>query len=142
MSYATLQKNLEKIIKERNYQITELERKAGLKKNNIYNILKGISKKPSAELLQAVADALGVTVKDLYNPTAETRNYLNEDDFALIEKILKNVIEEIRNLDLKVTEVDLVNVVLEVFNYSKPDSQKELDKKFINWILQQRVHKK
>lgn len=142
MSYATLQKNLEKIIKERNYQVTELERKAGLKKNNIYNILKGISKKPSAELLQAVADALGVTVKDLYNPTAETRNYLNEDDFALIEKIIKNVIEEIRNLGLKVTEVDLVNVVLEVFNYSKPDSQKELDKKFINWILQQRVHKK
>ena len=81
MSYTTLQKNLEKIIKDRNYQITELERRAGLKKNNIYNILKGISKKPSAELLQAVADALGVTVKDLYNPSVETRDYLNNDDF-------------------------------------------------------------
>ena len=36
--YKTLKaydKNLEKIIKDRNYQITELERKAGLKKNNI-----------------------------------------------------------------------------------------------------------
>ena len=32
MSYTTLQKNLEKIIKDRNYQITELERRAGLKK--------------------------------------------------------------------------------------------------------------
>ena len=51
MSYTTLQKNLERIVKDRNYQITELERKAGLKKNNIYNIIKGISKKPSAELL-------------------------------------------------------------------------------------------
>lgn len=142
MSYTTLQKNLEKIIKDRNYQITELERRAGLKKNNIYNILKGISKKPSAELLQAVADALGVTVKDLYNPSAETTDYLNNDDFELMEKVLKNIIEEVKNLKLKVTEVDLVNIILEVFNYSKPDPKKELDRKFINWILQQRIQKK
>ncbi|WP_342278549.1 helix-turn-helix transcriptional regulator [Candidatus Tisiphia endosymbiont of Myopa tessellatipennis] len=142
MSYTTLQKNLDKIIKDRNYQVTELERKAGLKKNNIYNILKGISKKPSAELLQTVADVLGVTVKDLYNPFIETKNYLNNDDFELMEKILKTVIEEIKNLKLEVTEVDLVNIMLEVFNYSKPEPKKELEKRFINWILQQRIQKK
>ncbi|WP_341754356.1 helix-turn-helix transcriptional regulator [Candidatus Tisiphia endosymbiont of Dioctria rufipes] len=135
MSYTTLQKNLDKIIKDRNYQVTELERKAGLKKNNIYNILKGISKKPSAELLQTVADLLGVTVKDLYNPFIETKNYLNNDDFELMEKVLKTVIEEIKNLKLEVTEVDLVNIMLEVFNYSKPEPKKELEKRFINWIL-------
>lgn len=142
MSYTTLQKNLEKIIKDRNYQITELERKAGLKKNNIYNILKGISKKPSAELLQAVADALGVTVKDLYSPLVKVRDYLNNEDFELMEKVLKNIIEEVKNLKLKVTEVDLVNVVLEVFNYSRSEPKKELDKKFINWVLQQRIQKR
>lgn len=142
MSYTTLQKNLGKIIKDRNYQITELERKAGLKKNNIYNILKGMSKKPSAELLQAVADALGVTVKDLYNPLVETRDYLNNEDFDLMEKVIKTIIEEVKNLKLKVTEVDLVNIILEVFNYSKPEPKKELDKKFINWILQQRIKPK
>ncbi|WP_367363993.1 helix-turn-helix domain-containing protein [Candidatus Tisiphia endosymbiont of Nedyus quadrimaculatus] len=142
MSYTTLQKNLDKIIKDRNYQVTELERKAGLKKNNIYNILKGISKKPSAELLQTVADVLGVTVKDLYNPFIETKNYLNNDDFELMEKVLKTVIEEIKNLKLEVTEVDLVNIMLEVFNYSKPEPKKELEKRFINWILQQRIQKK
>jgi transcriptional regulator with XRE-family HTH domain len=142
MSYTTLQKNLDKIIKDRNYQVTELERKAGLKKNNIYNILKGISKKPSAELLQTVADVLGVTVKDLYNPFIETKNCLNNDDFELMEKVLKTVIEEIKNLKLEVTEVDLVNIMLEVFNYSKPEPKKELEKRFINWILQQRVQKK
>jgi len=142
MSYTTLQRNLEKIIKDRNYQITELERKSGLKKNNIYNILKGISKKPSAELLQTVADALGVTVKDLYNPSVEIRGYLSNDDFELIEKILKNIIEEVKNLKLKVTEVDLINIILEVFNYSKLEPKKELDKRFINWILHQRIQKK
>ncbi|WP_341751195.1 MULTISPECIES: helix-turn-helix domain-containing protein [unclassified Candidatus Tisiphia] len=142
MSYTTLQKNLDKIIKDRNYQVTELERKAGLKKNNIYNILKGISKKPSAELLQTVADVLGVTVKDLYNPFIETKNYLNNDDFELMEKVLKTVIEEVKNLKLEVTEVDIVNIMLEVFNYSKPEPKKELEKRFINWILQQRIQKK
>ena len=142
MSYTTLQKNLDKIIKDRNYQVTELERKAGLKKNNIYNILKGISKKPSAELLQTVADVLGVTVKDLYNPFIEKKNYLNNDDFELMEKVLKTVIEEVKNLKLEVTEVDIVNIMLEVFNYSKPEPKKELEKRFINWILQQRIQKK
>ena len=93
-------------------------------------------------MLQAVADALGVTVKDLYNPSVETRDYLNNDDFELMEKVLKNIIEEVKNLKLKVTEVDLVNIILEVFNYSKPDPKKELDRKFINWILQQRIQKK
>lgn len=141
MSYTTLQKNLEKYIKERNYQITELERKAGLKKNNIYNILKGSSKKPSAELLQAVADALGITVKDLYTPATETRDYLNNDDLELMEKVLKSIIEAIKKLNLQVTEVEIVNIVLEVFRYSKPDPKKEIDKKFINWILHQRIQK-
>ena len=92
--------------------------------------------------MQAVADALGVTVKDLYNPSVKTRDYLNNDDFELMEKVLKNIIEEVKNLKLKVTEVDLVNIILEVFNYSKPDPKKELDRKFINWILQQRIQKK
>jgi len=142
MSYATLQKNLENFIKDRNYQVTELERKAGLKKNNIYNILKGISKKPSAELLQAVAEALGVTIQDLYNPSVKISDYLDNNDFTLMEKILKHTIGEIQNLNLQVTEVDLVNIILEIFHYSKPDPIKNLDKKFINWILQQRIQKK
>lgn len=142
MSYAILQKNLENFIKDRNYQVTELERKAGLKKNNIYNILKGISKKPSAELLQAVAEALGVTIQDLYNPSVKTRDYLDSNDLILMEKILKHTIGEIQNLNLQITEVDLVNIVLEIFHYSKPDPVKNLDKKFINWILQQRMQKK
>ncbi|WP_367364159.1 hypothetical protein [Candidatus Tisiphia endosymbiont of Nedyus quadrimaculatus] len=93
-------------------------------------------------MLQTVADVLGVTVKDLYNPFIETKNYLNNDDFELIEKVLKTVIEEIKNLKLEVTEVDLVNIMLEVFNYSKPEPKKELEKRFINWILQQRIQKK
>lgn len=138
MASSVLQKNLEKIIKERNFHISELERKAGLKKNNIYYILKGISKKPSAEILQAVADALGITVKDLYTPTIEATYYLNDDHFALMEQILKNVIEEVKLLNIELTDVDFINVFLEVFRYSKQDPKKEPDKRFINWILQQR----
>jgi len=140
MSYTTLQKNLERIVKDRNYQITELERKAGLKKNNIYNIIKGISKKPSAELLQSVADALGITIKDLYNPAIENTVYLNDNDFKLMENVLKSIIEEAQKIQLKITEVELTNIMLEVFKYSKPDPKQNIDKKFINWLLHQRIN--
>lgn len=142
MTSSVLQQNLEKIIKERNFNISELERKAGLKKNNIYFILKGISKKPSAGILQAVADALGITVKDLYAPTIEATNYLNNDHFELMEKTLKHVIEEVKLLNMQVTDVEFINIFLEVFRYSKQDPKKEPDKRFINWILQQRKFNK
>ncbi|WP_341757331.1 hypothetical protein [Candidatus Tisiphia endosymbiont of Ditula angustiorana] len=46
-----------------------------------------------------------------YNPFIETKNYLNNDDFELMEKVLKTVIEEIKNLKLEVTEVDLGCVI-------------------------------
>ena len=129
MSYTTLQKNLGKIIKDRNYQITELERKAGLKKNNIYNILKGMSKKPSAELLQAVADALGVTVKDLYNPSVETRDYLNNEDFDLMEKVIKTIIEEVKNL-IPVKRIGVIEDIVQITRFLLKDSTD-----FINGVI-------
>ncbi len=142
MSNTALQKNLERIIKDQNCSLSELERKANMKKNGIYNILKGISKKPSAEALQAISKTLGVTIDDLYDPSFEKRDFLDQSDLDLIEKIVHELNMEIKVQELQITEIDLTNLILEIFNYSKLDRQKEIDKRFIKWIIQQRTTKK
>lgn len=60
-----LQKKLQTFIRDNNMTIGELERKAGLRLNAVRNIINGLSKKPSAETLQAVADTFNCSVKDL-----------------------------------------------------------------------------
>ncbi|WP_341790512.1 helix-turn-helix transcriptional regulator [Rickettsia endosymbiont of Polydrusus tereticollis] len=142
MSDTVLQKNLYKFIKERNIQIKELEIKAGLKKNSAYNILKGISKKPSAEMLQTIADTLGVTIKDLYDPTIKVNDFLNEKDYLLIEKILPEIIKTINKLNLVVSEVEFAHVFSEVFRYYRSMPEEDIDNKVIEWILHQRVQEK
>ncbi|HJD65821.1 MAG TPA: helix-turn-helix transcriptional regulator [Rickettsia endosymbiont of Bembidion nr. Transversale] len=120
MSDTVLQKNLYKFIKERNIQITELERKAELKKNSVYNIIKGISRKPSAEILQTIADTLGVSIKDLYNPNIKVNDYLGQDDYILFQKILPEIIKTIKKLNLVVSETEFSQTLNEVFNYYRP----------------------
>jgi len=117
MSDTVLQKNLYKFIKERNIQITELERKSDLKKNSVYNIIKGISKKPSAEILQTIADTLGVTIKDLYDPAIKVNDYLNKHDYSLLEKTFPKIINTINELNLVVSELEFTQVLSEVFRY-------------------------
>jgi|GEM_PF-1410209 len=137
-----LQTNLYKFIRERNIQITELERKASLKKNSVYNIIKGISKKPSAEILQTIADTLGVSIKDLYDPNTKTNDYLNKDDYNLLEKILPEITKTIDKLNLVVSEIEFSQVLSEVFRYYRPVSDELIDGKVIEWILQKRVQEK
>ncbi len=138
MSYTALQKNLEKLIKDHNYQIADLERKAGLRKNNIYNIIKGISKKPSAELLQAVADVFGLTVKDLFTMPTQSSPSLTSEDLDLLTTVAQQVIAEIKVQQLKVSGIDVTSIINEVFDYSVESQLPIADEKFIKWILKQK----
>ncbi|MFP3017492.1 MAG: hypothetical protein ACEY3E_00945 [Candidatus Tisiphia sp.] len=77
-----------------------------------------ISKKPSAELLQAVADIFGLTVKDLFTiPTASYPSLIPED-LDLLIKVAEQVIIEIKVQRLNVSCVDVTSMINEVFNYS------------------------
>ncbi len=138
MSYNALQKNLEKLIKDHNYHIADLERKAGLRKNNIYNIIKGISKKPSAELLQAVADVFGLTVKDLFTMPTESYPSLTSEDLDLLIKVAEQVIVEIKAQQISVSCNDVTSIINEVFSYSSESKLTLPDEKFIKWVLKQK----
>ena len=141
MSYSILQRNLEKLIRDKNYHITELERKIGAKKNSVYNILSGASKKPSAELLQSIADSFGITVKDLYSTETYDPYFLTEADMLLMQNISSEIKKELLRSSVKATWVDFANLLKESFDYSIISPEKQLDEKFIKWLIQKKFSK-
>ena len=137
MTNNILQKNLARLLKEQGIHPFELERRAGLKKNNVYNIIKGLSKKPSAELIQSVANALGVSMKDLIdNPTPAQEAYMNAKHLNLIIDIIKKITPYIESLNLKLKYSQILTIISEVYNYSLTSNFMEADERFIKWTLQ------
>lgn len=139
MSNTALQKNLEKFIKDGHYQIADLERKAGLSKNNIYNIVKGISKNPSADKLHAIATVLGIHVNDLFRSTiGKDELQMTTEDFQLLERVVQDMIRVAQELGLKITCAQFSSAINQIFDYSITVGGYEPDEKFIRWTLQQK----
>lgn len=57
--------NLNRILKERNINVHQLSKGAGITHENIYKILKEKNKNPGVYTVKKIADYLGVTVDEL-----------------------------------------------------------------------------
>ncbi len=73
--------------------------------------------------------------KEDFSEEKYENNFLNHDHLKLLDKVVSTVVEEVINLDLRITENRLINVVIEVFRYQKQEPKEQIDKKFINWML-------
>ncbi|WP_279051804.1 helix-turn-helix domain-containing protein [Intestinibacter bartlettii] len=60
-----LNDNLNRILKERNINVHQLSRGAGVNHENLYKILKEKNKNPGIYTVKKIADYLGVTVDEL-----------------------------------------------------------------------------
>ena len=67
---SALKEKITERMEAKNLSIAELERRAGLSIHSVRNILKGRIKKPSAQSLQAIAEALECSIVDLMNASA------------------------------------------------------------------------
>jgi transcriptional regulator with XRE-family HTH domain len=142
MSKSLLQQNLERLIDEGRYNVVSLERKAGVTKNTVYNILKGITTKPSAEKLEAIAGVFGVSINDLYkNVPEKSPLYMNKDYFELMQKSLASIIREATKLELNLTCSDVSGLIDEIFHYSIANDIHEPDQRFVRWRLQEKFQK-
>lgn len=141
----------EKIIERmeaKNFSIAELERRAGLSIHSVRNILKGRIKKPSAQSLQAIAEALECSIIDLMSATSaieagfpqdidrriKKRPPLEYPDLMLacLEKILKKVTEK----NIKITIDEYFEVVKKVYLYSSREEPREVDVRFAEWLIE------
>ncbi len=83
----TLVQQIEARMKVQNISVMALENKAGLKAHAVRNILTGKSKRPSALHVQAIAEALRCTVKDLLTTLSFIQN--EQGDFSREEILTK-----------------------------------------------------
>lgn len=141
-----LAKQISVRMKAKNFSILTLEREAGLKTHAVRNILRGKSKRPSADILQAVSDVLGCTVKDLL----QNQEIFQEEEFA--ESKDEQLNETYAYPSLYLDTVQFVNHVLqqkghnvtvkqaltcfeEIYFHSAQKDPTKVDKEFGEWWI-------
>lgn len=134
-----LQKNLLSQLKEKNMSINALEKISGLKQSAIQNIIRGRSKKPSADLLMAIAQALDCSVEDLLKS-----DHLHSPASSSIKKqwapeLYRDALKKVQSiLDSKkiVSDKDhVLKTVEEVYLYSLEGNLPHADQRFAEWIV-------
>jgi transcriptional regulator with XRE-family HTH domain len=136
-------------MKAKHLSIPELESQAGLKTHAVRNILRGKSKNPSAVNLQAIADVLSCSVKDLL----ETPEVLDEGpQSASLEEVLQatyskydkkhllpEVVKTVEILTQKqrknLTVEQFLTCVREVYLHSLQKDPTKVDQDFAEWFM-------
>jgi len=133
-------------MKLKNLSVAALEREAGLKPQAVQNILRGKSKKPSAESVQAIADVLSCTVRDLIEDKGFFEEVMgSEESSSLVNdqylhpklwlKTVEAVNQKIAQTDVKLTTHQTLICVEEVFLHSLQKDSEEVDDAFVDWFI-------
>lgn len=136
-------------MKAKRLSIPELENQAGLKTHAVRNILRGKSKNPSAVNLQAIADVLGCSVKDLLATPEVLENesqtasleevlqatYSKYDKKHLFPEVLKTVEALVQKQKKDLTVEQFLTCVREIYLHSLQKDPTNVDMDFAEWFL-------
>jgi len=132
----------------KNLSINALERRPGLNRSAVRNILQGFSKNPSIEILSSVAAALDCTINDLVAPgeaggysekvmgegSAKTReSYMWDED--LYHDVIKVVSELAKEQNLNLDFGQITNLANENYKYAISKKSKHADRDFCKWLM-------
>jgi transcriptional regulator with XRE-family HTH domain len=147
---AYLQQQIEDRMMAKNLTIYALEKKAGLNRNAVRNILRGFSKNPSVEILSAIARTLDCTLNDLVgtndgNSSAVPHKPLtkaafkNKVSYVWKESLYFDAVKTIANLISKNGESlnleQVTNLINETYKYSISKDSDTVDKDFCKWLI-------
>ena len=133
-------------MRAKNFSVNTLEKEAGLKTHAVRNILRGKSKRPSAETMQAVADVLGCTVKDLLEnqevfqiegseelkSEAMSKTYERPD---LLLETVKVVNAKLQKRGSQVTTKQVLTCIEEVYLSSLQANAAKVAEGFADWFI-------
>ena len=134
-------------MKARKYSSYTLEKEAGLTNHSVLNILRGRTKRPSAEVLHAIANTLGCTVSDLL----ENKEIFEVDDSSksktdlldgpyenadLLQEAFEVVNAKIKQAKLQLTLQQVLTCIEEVYLYSLQKKLDKVDEPFTEWFLE------
>lgn len=141
---SNIQRKIDTYLKETGLSVAALEKKAGLKINVLRNIVKGQSKRPTAETLHKIANAMGCTVPDLlgvkvsgeFGSNTVTDSTPNLESLDLFQEAIQAVLESIEETHGKITVRQALNLVEEVYLYSLKKEPPVIDKDFVKWLTE------
>lgn len=136
-------------MRAKHLSIPELESQAGLKTHAVRNILRGKSKNPSAVNLQAIADVLGCSVKDLLETpevleegpqTASLEKvlqatYSKYDKKHLLPEVVKTVETLVQKQKKDLTIEQFLTSVKEIYLHSLQKDPTKVDIDFAEWFM-------
>jgi transcriptional regulator with XRE-family HTH domain len=129
----TIKNNIKKHLSNRGWSQADLEKKTG-NNRNISNILRGVSKYPTIEVLQRIANAFNIEVTQLLADNNKQYETINRE--LLVEcftKVLSNITPLER--EYTITIENIFTLVNEVYNYSKKLNIDTVDEKFVEWVI-------
>jgi len=142
---SSLAKQISARMKAKNLTINDIEKEAGLKTHAVRNILRGKSKRPSAEILQSIADVLHCDIRELLS-----KDESQEDNLFEIQKEILNSLYEYPKLfidtaqalnkkfdekGIKVTIKQYISCVEEVYIHSLQKDPRKVDLDFVDWFV-------
>jgi DNA-binding Xre family transcriptional regulator len=136
-------RNIDARMKANAISITGLEAKAGLKPHSVRNIVTGKSKNPSAINLQAIADVLGCTVKDLLSPldfeketlSSEETLQKNYQNSSLMTECIRTIDKLLQKTSRPITQEQYLTCVREVYLHSLQNRPAAVNKDFAEWFV-------
>ena len=147
MATALKEKIMERM-EAKNFSIAELERRAGLSIHSVRNILKGRIKKPSAQSLQDIAEALECSIIDLMSASSAIEAGFPQDVDRRIKKrppleysslmleCSKIILDKITEKNTKVSIDEYFEVVKKVYLYSSREEPRQVDIRFAEWLIE------
>lgn len=137
-----LQQKIRDFIETKQLPLAAFEREAGLKTNVVRNILRGLSKRPTSDTLQAIANYMGCTIPELMGEeTNSTRIPLRGPASPLVEKpellseSLEAVLKSAQKEGHKLTIKQAFALAEDVYEYALQKQSTYADMDFVKWRL-------
>lgn len=145
---SVIQEQLKLRMESKSLSPASLEKKAGLKRGVIGNILRGSSKSPTSDTLVAIANILGCSIDDLLNreTTKHPPLFSLEQNISsppsqtpwcsdLYLKTVSNIVATLKNKNLEISAEKATILIKEIYHYSLSKNKDDVDKDFSEWLI-------
>ena len=139
---SVVKEKITEYMKAEKLSIAELERRAGLSIHSVRNILKGRIKKPSAQSLQAIAEALNCSLSDLIR--ADNVTFLPKKEKIsppidypdLMLECTRIVLGLVTYASPHASVDEYLDIVRKVYAYSSKEEPRKVDLRFAEWLVE------
>lgn len=145
---SNIQRKIKGYLESTGLSVAALEREAGLKTNVARNILRGQSKKPTGETLQAIAAVMKCSIHDLLQGRGGSSPMGEHTSFeaspvveypALLNEALLCILKVVKDNDYKLTLQQIVLILEEVYAYTIKKDPPNIDVDFIEWFVKRTI---